>query len=57
MVKMQKVARITYNGQLISLVEHMLALEGVKILDLSMLVPGACWETWALMCLRLRRRE
>ena len=41
MVKMQKVARITYNGQLISLGEHMLALEGVKILDLSMLVPGA----------------
>ena len=39
--KMQKVAQITYNGQLISLAEYMLALEGVKILDLSALVPGA----------------
>jgi crotonobetainyl-CoA:carnitine CoA-transferase CaiB-like acyl-CoA transferase len=38
---MQKVAQITYNGQLISLGEHMLALEGIKVLDLSMLVPGA----------------
>ena len=38
---MQRVARITYNGQLISLAEDMLALEGVKILDLSALVPGA----------------
>jgi len=33
--------RIAYNGQLVSLGERMLALEGVKILDLSMLVPGA----------------
>ena len=38
---MQKVVQITYNGPLVSLGEHMLALEGVKILDLSMLVPGA----------------
>jgi crotonobetainyl-CoA:carnitine CoA-transferase CaiB-like acyl-CoA transferase len=32
---------MAYNGQLVILGEHMLALEGVKILDLSMLVPGA----------------
>jgi len=38
---MQKIVQITYNGQLVSLGEHMLALEGMKILDLSMLVPGA----------------
>jgi crotonobetainyl-CoA:carnitine CoA-transferase CaiB-like acyl-CoA transferase len=38
---MQRVARITYNGHLVGLAEHMLALEGVKILDLSALVPGA----------------
>jgi crotonobetainyl-CoA:carnitine CoA-transferase CaiB-like acyl-CoA transferase len=38
---MQKVAQITYNGQLTSRGEHMLALEGLRILDLSMLVPGA----------------
>ena len=38
---MQRVDRITYNGQLIGLGEHMLALEGVRILDLSALVPGA----------------
>jgi alpha-methylacyl-CoA racemase len=38
---MQRAAQITYNGQLVSLGEHMLALEGVKILDLSALVPGA----------------
>jgi crotonobetainyl-CoA:carnitine CoA-transferase CaiB-like acyl-CoA transferase len=38
---MQRVDRITYNGQSVSLGEHMLALEGVRILDLSALVPGA----------------
>ena len=38
---MQRVARITYNGQSVSLGEHVLALEGVRILDLSALVPGA----------------
>jgi crotonobetainyl-CoA:carnitine CoA-transferase CaiB-like acyl-CoA transferase len=38
---MQKIVQIAYNGQLVSLGGHMLALEGVKILDLSMLVPGA----------------
>jgi len=32
---------MAYNGQLIKLGEDMLALEGVKILDLSRLVPGA----------------
>jgi crotonobetainyl-CoA:carnitine CoA-transferase CaiB-like acyl-CoA transferase len=38
---MQKIVQIAYNGQLVSLRGHMLALEGVRILDLSMLVPGA----------------
>ncbi len=38
---MQRPVQIAYNGQLVSLGEHMLALEGVRILDLSMLVPGA----------------
>jgi crotonobetainyl-CoA:carnitine CoA-transferase CaiB-like acyl-CoA transferase len=38
---MQKTDRIAYNGQLINLGGDMLALEGVKILDLSRLVPGA----------------
>ena len=38
---MQKTVQIAYNGQSVSLGEHMLALEGVRILDLSMLVPGA----------------
>ena len=28
---MQKIVQITYNGQLVSLGEHMLALEGMKI--------------------------
>ena len=38
---MQKIALIAYNGQLINLGGNMLALEGVRILDLSRLVPGA----------------
>jgi alpha-methylacyl-CoA racemase len=38
---MQRTVQIAYNGHLVSLGEHMLALEGLKILDLSLLVPGA----------------
>ena len=38
---MQKTIQIAYNGQLVNLRVDMLALEGVRILDLSRLVPGA----------------